>query len=72
MCSIHIDESVIHVSITARSSRLYIPFFKKLDSLLDHLDNQRTIHDSRNDTLEWARENQNNIHYCSRVTLHEL
>jgi hypothetical protein len=72
ICSIHIDESGIHVSITARLSRLCVPFFEKLNSLLDHLDNQRTMHDSRNDALEWAHGNQNDAHYCSSTTLHGL
>jgi hypothetical protein len=39
-----------HVSIAARPSRLCVPFSKKLDSLLDRLDNQRTMHGSQNDT----------------------
>jgi hypothetical protein len=59
MWSIHIDEFTIHVSIAARSSRLCAPFFKKLDSLLDRLDNRRTMHGSQNGALEWARGNQN-------------
>jgi hypothetical protein len=54
MCSIHIDESAIHVSIAARLSRLYIPFSKKLDILLDRLDNRRMTRGSQSDTLEWV------------------
>jgi hypothetical protein len=53
MCSIHIDKSAIHVSIAARQSRLCVYFSKKLDSLLDRLDNRRMMHDSQNDALEW-------------------
>jgi hypothetical protein len=43
-----------------------------LDSLLDHLNNRRTMHDSQNDALKWARENQNDGHYCSRAMFHGL
>jgi hypothetical protein len=46
MCSIHIDESAIHMSIVARLSRLYVSFFEKLDSLLDCMDNRRMMHNS--------------------------
>jgi hypothetical protein len=72
MCLIHIDESTIHVSIAARPSRLGVPFSKKLDSLIDRLDNRRMIHGSQNDALEWPRGNQNDTYYCSCVTLHGL
>jgi hypothetical protein len=72
MCSIHIDESVIRVSIVTRLLRLCIPFSEKLDSLLDHLDNRRMMHGSQNDALEWAHGNQNDAHYYSRATLHML
>jgi hypothetical protein len=44
MCLIHINEFAIHVSITARLSRLCIPFSKKLDSLLNRLDNLCVMH----------------------------
>jgi hypothetical protein len=67
MCSIHIDESVIHVLTVARSSRFCVPFSERLDNLLDRLDNRRTIRGSWNDTLEWVR-NQNDTHYYSGVT----
>jgi hypothetical protein len=43
-CSIHVDESAIHVSIIARLSHLWVPFFEKLDNLFDRLDNQHTMH----------------------------
>jgi hypothetical protein len=46
MCSIRLDESAMHVSKVARSSHLYELFVEKLDSLLDRLDNRRTMHDS--------------------------
>jgi ligand-binding sensor protein len=72
MYSIHIDESVIHVSIAARPSRLYVPFTEKLNSLLDHLDNQRTMHSSQNGAVEWVRGNQNDAHYRCHATLHGL
>jgi hypothetical protein len=72
MCSIHIDEYAIDVSITARSSRLCVPFSEKLDSLLDRLDNWRTMHGYRYNALEWARENQNEAQYYSVATLHML
>jgi hypothetical protein len=72
MCLIHIDESTIHVSITAQLSHLCVPFSKKLDSLLDHLDNQCTMHNSRNGVLEWACGNQNDAQYYSCATLHGL
>jgi hypothetical protein len=52
MCSIHIDESATHVSIAARLSRLCVPFFEKLDNLLDHLENRCMMHGSQNDALE--------------------
>jgi hypothetical protein len=54
MCSIHIDESVIHMSAAARLSRLCVPFSEKLDSLLACLDNRCTMHGSRCNTREWA------------------
>jgi hypothetical protein len=59
MCSIHIDESVIHVSMAAWPSRFYLPFSEKLNNLLDRLDNRCTVHGSQNGALEWARGNQN-------------
>jgi hypothetical protein len=51
MCFLHIDEFVIHVSISARSSRLCIPFSEKSDNSLDRLDNRHTTCGSQNDTL---------------------
>jgi hypothetical protein len=45
MCSIYIDESTIHMSTATRPSRLYVLFSEMLGSLLDRLDNQRTMHD---------------------------
>jgi hypothetical protein len=64
MCSIHIDESAIHVSLAERLSRLFVPFSKKLDSLLDRLDNQCTMHDFQCDAHEQEHENQNDAYYC--------
>jgi hypothetical protein len=58
--------------IATRPSCLCVPFFEKVDNLLDRLDNQRTMHGSQNDALEWACGNQNDAHYYSRVTLHGL
>jgi hypothetical protein len=59
------------MSITAQPSRLWVPFSEKFDSLLDRLDNQRMMHGSRNDALEWAHGIQNDAHYCSCMMLYE-
>jgi hypothetical protein len=72
MCSIHIDESAIHVFIATRPSRFYVPFSEKLNRLLDRLDNRRMMHGFQYGALEWAHGNQNDAHYCSIVTLHWL
>jgi hypothetical protein len=64
--------SLQYVSTVVRLSRLYVPFYEKLDNLLDRLDNRRTIHGSRSDALEWVRMDQNNAHYHSTTTLHRL
>jgi hypothetical protein len=72
MCSIHIDESLIHMSIVVRLSRLCIPFSKKFDNLLDHLDNWHMIHDFQCDACEWACGDRNDTHYCSIMTPHRL
>jgi hypothetical protein len=69
MCSIHIDESVIHMSATAWPSHLCVPFFEKLDSLLTCLDNRCTMHDFQSNACEWARGDRNDVCYCSDVTL---
>jgi hypothetical protein len=52
MCSIHLDESTTHVSKAARPSCLYVLFAEKLDSLLEHLHNRRTMHDFRNVAID--------------------
>jgi hypothetical protein len=39
MSSKHTDEYVIHVSIDAQPSRLYVSFSIKFDILLDRVDN---------------------------------
>jgi hypothetical protein len=57
------------MSPVARPSRLYVHFSEKLDSLLDRLNNRRTMHGSRNGALEWMRGNRKDIHYYSRVML---
>jgi hypothetical protein len=44
MCSIHIDESIIHVSTIAQPS-LYTFLSEKLNILLICLDNRCTMHD---------------------------
>jgi hypothetical protein len=49
MCSINIDKSVIHMSITARPSHLCVLLSRKLERLLDHLDNQCTTHNFQYD-----------------------
>jgi hypothetical protein len=72
MCLISIDEPRIHVSIAARSSRLFVLCSRKLEGLLDPLDNRRTTRGSGNDALEWARKNRNDIHYYCVVMLHGL
>jgi hypothetical protein len=69
MCSIHIDESAIHVSAIAQSSRFCLPFFEKLDNLLACLDNRCTMHGFQCDAREWVCGDQNNVHYYSAVTL---
>jgi hypothetical protein len=61
-----------HVLSATGPSRLYVPFSKKLDSLLDRLDNRIMMHGSQNDALKWVRENQKGTHYCSSTTLHWL
>jgi hypothetical protein len=71
MCSIHINESVIHVSIVVRSSRLCVLFSEKLESLLDRQDNRRMMHGSRNDALDCWCDNQNGTCYDSSATLHD-
>jgi hypothetical protein len=50
------------VSIAALPSRICVLFSEKLNNLLDHLVNRRTMHDSQNDTLKWARRNRNDVH----------
>jgi hypothetical protein len=70
MCSMHIDEPSIHVSIATWSPHLCVLFSEKLDSLFDRLDNRCTMHGSRNESLECWCENQNGTHYCSHATLH--
>jgi hypothetical protein len=45
MCSIHIDESLIHRSAAARPPHLCVFLSKKFDSLLACLDNRHTMHD---------------------------
>jgi hypothetical protein len=70
ICSIHIDESTIHVSMAAQPSRLWVSFSKKLNSLLDRLNKRCMMHGSQNDTLKWTRGNQNDAYYCSRATLY--
>jgi hypothetical protein len=72
ICSIHIDESAIHMSMAAQPSRLWVPLSKKLDSLLDRLNNRCMMHGSQNDTLKWMRGNQNDAHYCSRTIFYWL
>jgi hypothetical protein len=41
-----------HVLSAARPLHLCVPLSKKLDRLLDRLDNRRTMHGSQNGTLE--------------------
>jgi hypothetical protein len=72
MCSIHIDESAIHVLAAARLSHLCVPFFEKLDNLLAHLDNWHMMHGSRNNALEWVRMDRKNAHYYGAAMLHRL
>jgi hypothetical protein len=60
------------MSIVARPSYICVHFSKKLDSLLDRLDNRHMMYSSQNDALEWVRESQKDAHYCSHVTLHGL
>jgi hypothetical protein len=72
MCSIHIDESAIHVSIASRCSRLYVPYSKKLDSLLERLNNQRMMHDFQCGVHKWVHRNRNDTHYYSTAMLNGL
>jgi hypothetical protein len=72
MCFIHFDESATHVPKTACPTRLYLLFAKELDNLLDRLDNQRMMHDSRNVAIDCRCGNQNDTHYCSGTTPSEL
>jgi hypothetical protein len=69
MCSIHIDESVIHVSIVAWPSRLCVLFSEKLNSLLDRLDNLRMMHGFQCDMHEGVHGDRNDTHYSSIVML---
>jgi hypothetical protein len=69
MCSIHIDESTIHVSNVAWPSHLCVPLSKKLNSLLDRLDNRRMMNDFQCNTCKWTRVDQNDAHYYSATTL---
>jgi hypothetical protein len=64
--------SLQHVSPTARPSRLCVPFSKKLDSLIDRLDNQHMMYDSRNGALEWVRGNRKDTYYYIRAMLRWL
>jgi hypothetical protein len=70
MCLIHIDEPAIHVSTTAWPSHLCVPFSKKLDSLLDHLDNQGLMYGFQCDARESTHGDRNDAHYYSTVTSH--
>jgi hypothetical protein len=65
MCSIHIDEFVIHVTAVAWPSRLCVPFSKKLDILLACLDNWCMIHSFQCDVCE----DRNDVRYCNTMAL---
>jgi hypothetical protein len=65
MCSIHINEYVIHVVTVAWLSRLCVPFSGKLDILLVCLDNRCMIHDFQCD----ACEDRNDVYYCKATML---
>jgi hypothetical protein len=69
MCSIHIDESALHVSTVAWSSHLCVPCSEKLDSLLVCLDNRHTVHGFQCNTREWARRDWNDARFCSTAML---
>jgi hypothetical protein len=70
MCSIHIDESAIHVSAATRPSRLCVPFSEKLDSLLICLDNRLMMHGFQCNGHKWAHGDRNDARYCSATMLH--
>jgi hypothetical protein len=72
MCSMHNDESAIHVFIVARPSRLCVPFSKKLDNLIDCLDNRHTMYGFQCSALECVCGNRNDAYYCSIVMFHGL
>jgi hypothetical protein len=57
MCYIHLDESAIHMSKATRLSHLCILFAKKLDSLLDRLDNRCIMHGSQSIAIDCWCEN---------------
>jgi hypothetical protein len=50
-------------------SCLCVPFTEQLDSLLDRLDNWRTMHSSRNEALDCCCGNRSSAHYYIHVTL---
>jgi hypothetical protein len=56
----------------ARPSHVITLHSWKLKRLLDRVDNQRTMHDSQNDALEWVCGNRNDAHYCGAAMLHGL
>jgi hypothetical protein len=70
MCSIHLDESTTHLSKVARPSWLCILFIEKLHNLLDHLDNRRMMHGSRNIAIDCWCGNRNGTRYYSHPTRH--
>jgi hypothetical protein len=65
MCSIHIDESIIHMTTVVWSLGLCVPFSKKLDILLACLDNRCMIHGFQCD----VREDRNDVRYCNVMAL---
>jgi hypothetical protein len=52
MCSTHLDESVIRVKSCAIVTSMYT-FYGHLDSLLDRLDSQCTMHGSQSIAINW-------------------
>jgi hypothetical protein len=72
MCSIHIDESVTRGNRCTAVTSLCTFFSKKLNRLLDRLDNRHTMHGSRSDTLEWVRGSQKYADYYNGAMLSGL
>jgi hypothetical protein len=72
MCSINLDESATHVSKVARPSHLCVLFAKKLDSFLNRLANQCSMHGSWGVAIDCCWGNRNGTCYYSSMMPHRL